>query len=164
MTDIYTHRAVELYDLETISKFPQDENELYFMYPKAIFPLTANQLQTAIESRFDSTVVLLEHIVVGFANFYEAKAGQYCSIGNVIVNPLFRGKGAGVYLIGIMESIAVKKYHATEIHLSCFNQNVTGLLFYNKLGYVPYEMEKRLDKKSVPIALIKMKKKHKYAL
>jgi hypothetical protein len=34
----------------------------------------------------------------------------------------------------------------------------TGLLLYNKLGFLPYEIEKRYDRKSFPIALIKMKK------
>ena len=161
MIDTFLHRAVEPNDLEIISKFPRNENELYFMYPKAEFPLTVDQLQKSIDNRLDSTIVLLDNVVVGFANFYEAKFGQYCSIGNVIVNPLFRGKGVGIYLIGVMESIAIKNYNATETHISCFNQNVTGLLLYNKLGYIPYEIEKRLDKKSVPVALIKMKKEIK---
>ena len=129
------------------------------MYPKAEFPLTADQLQISINNRFDSTVVLLDSIVVGFANFYEAKLGQYCSIGNVIVNPLFRFKGIGTYLIDTMENIAIKNYNVAETHISCFNQNVAGLLLYDKLGYIPYEIERRLDKKSVPVALIKMKKR-----
>ena len=161
MIDIFLHRPVEPDDLVVISKFPQNEKELYFMYPKAEFPLTVDQLQTSIDNRFDSTVVLLNNIIVGFANFYEAQLGQYCSIGNVIVNPLFRSKGVGIYLIGIMENIAIKNYNVTEIHISCFNQNVTGLLLYSKLGYIPYEIEKRLDKKSVQAALIKMKKEIK---
>jgi len=156
---MFLSRPFEYKDLTDICKFPQDENELYFMYPKADFPLTIEQLQMSINNRSDSTVVLLDNVVIGFANFYETKIGQYCSIGNVIINPLFRGKGAGIYLIGIMENIAIKKYNANEIHISCFNQNVTGLLLYNKLGYLPYEIEKRLDKKSLPVALIKMKKK-----
>ena len=87
------------------------------MYPKAEFPLTVEQLQKSVDDRFDSTVVLSDKVVAGFANFYEAKSGQYCSIGNVIVNPLFRGKGAGIYLISIMESIAIKNYNATETHI-----------------------------------------------
>jgi hypothetical protein len=37
----------------------------------------------------------------------------------------------------------------------------TGLLLYNKLGFLPYEIEKRFDRKSSPIALIKMKKELK---
>ncbi len=77
----------------------------------------------------------------------------------MIVNPIFRAKGVGTYLINIMEEKAISKYKVKEIHISCFNQNVTGLLLYSKLGYVPYEIEKRFDKKSLPVALIKMKKK-----
>jgi ribosomal protein S18 acetylase RimI-like enzyme len=158
MSDSYLHRAVEPNDLGIISKFPQDEFELYFMYPKAIFPLSINQLQISVDNRFDSTVVLLENKVVGFANFYEVKTGHYCSIGNVIVDPLYRGKGVGAYLINVMEGIALQKYKVKEIHISCFNSNVTGLLLYNKLGFVPFEIEKRFDRKSFAIALIKMKK------
>jgi Acetyltransferase (GNAT) family. len=158
MIEEFKHREVEPDDLASICKFPQDENELYFMYPKADFPLNVHQLQSSIKNRFDSTVILSENIVVGFANFYEVKMYQCCSIGNVIVNPLFRGKGVGLFLINTMESIAIKKYNAKEIHISCFNLNVTGLLLYNKLGYLPYEIEKRFDKNSLPIALIKMKK------
>ena len=158
MSNAYLHRAVETNDLEIISKFPQDEFELYFMYPKAIFPLTINQLQASIDNRFDSTVVLYENKIVGFANFYKVKTGHYCSIGNVIVGPLYRGKGVGVYLINLMEGIALQKYSVKEVHISCFNSNITGLLLYNKLGFVPYEIEKRFVRKSFPIALIKMKK------
>jgi ribosomal protein S18 acetylase RimI-like enzyme len=103
-------------------------------------------------------VVLYENKIVGFANFYKVKTGHYCSIGNVIVDPLYRGKGVGVYLINLMEGIALQKYSVKEVHISCFNSNITGLLLYNKLGFVPYEIEKRFDRKSFPIALIKMKK------
>jgi hypothetical protein len=99
MINDYKHRAVDHTDIEIICKFPQDENELYFMYPKSVFPLTAEQLKSAIDSRFDSTVILSENDIAGFANFYEAEKGTYCSIGNVIVNPVFRGKGVGAFLI-----------------------------------------------------------------
>ena len=161
MVDSFTHRAVENNDLDIISKFPQNEDELYFMFPKAVFPLTVDQMQTSIDSRYDSTVILCNDIIVGFANFYEAIVDQHCSIGNVIVNPLFRGKGAGKYLIGVMESIAIKKYTVSEIHISCFNLNVIGLLLYHKLGYFPYDIEKWIDKKSNQAVLIKMKKEIK---
>lgn len=161
MIDAFTYRDVERTDLETISKFPQDNDELFFMFPKAEFPLTVDQIQKSIDSRNDSTVILCDNIIVGFANFYEAIVDRYCSIGNVIVNPSFRGKGAGIYLIGVMENIAIKKYNVSEIHISCFNQNVIGLMLYHKLGYFPYDIEKRLDKKSNQTALIHMKKEIK---
>jgi len=158
MIQDFMHREVTSDDLPIICNFPQDEIELYFMFPKAVFPLTIDQLKSSINCRFDSTVIFYIDTIIGFANFYEVFETQYCSIGNVIVNPLFRGKGAGAYLINTMEKIAVSKYNVKEIHISCFNQNVTGLLLYYKLGYVPYDIEKRLDKKSIPVALIKLKK------
>lgn len=154
----YKYRIVETNDLSVIKEFPRDADELYFMYPKATFPLTIDQLQTAIENRFDSMVVLVDDMVAGFANFYEVNNGLHCSIGNVIVNPTYRGKGVATYLIQTMEYLAINKYHAKEVHISCFNANVTGLLLYHKLGFVPYELEKRFDQKLSPVALIKMKK------
>lgn len=159
MAERYKHREVNVDDLALICSFPQNEDELYFFYPKATFPLTIDQLKISVDSRYDSTVIIMEKIVAGFANFYEAEKDHHCSIGNVIVNPVYRGIGAGVYLINTMENIAINKYNVKEIHISCFNPNVAGLLLYNKLGYHPYGIEKRFDKKSIPIALIKMKKK-----
>lgn len=161
MIQTYKHREVAPEDIPAISNFPRDENELFFMYPKAKFPLTVDQLKSSIDSRFDSTVILHDETVVGFANFYEVTENLHCSIGNVIVSPTFRSKGVGTYLINIMEKKAISKYKVKEIHISCFNQNVTGLLLYSKLGYAPYEIEKRYDKKSEPTALIKMKKEVK---
>lgn len=58
-----------------------------------------------------------------------------------------------------MEQIAIEKYSVPEIHLSCFNTNTNGILLYSKLGYIPYEIEKRIDKEGNQIALIKMRKK-----
>jgi len=158
MINEYTYRTVEKNDLEIISNFPKDEDELFFMFPKAEFPLTLGQLDASITSRYNSTVILHDNCIVGFANFYEVIERKYCSIGNVIINPIYRGKGAGIYLIEVMEKIAMEKYNVSEIHISCFNQNVKGLLLYQKLGYVPFEIEKWTDKKQNRIALIKMKK------
>jgi RimJ/RimL family protein N-acetyltransferase len=159
MNERFIHREADADDFTSICLFPENEDELYFCFPKAIFPLTVDQLKTSVDSRFDSTVIISENTVAGFANFYEVEQDHHCSIGNVIVNPLFRGKGVGEFLISTMEYKALNKYNVKEIHISCFNPNVAGLLLYNKLGYVPYELEKRFDKKSMPIALIKMKKK-----
>jgi ribosomal protein S18 acetylase RimI-like enzyme len=152
------YREVRDQDIETICRFPQDEKELFFMFPKSLFPLTYEQLKSAIDARFDSTVVLSQDTIAGFANFYEVFEDQYCSIGNVIVNPDFRGMGVGEFLMNAMENIAVNKYRVRELHISCFNQNTAALLLYSKLGYQPHETEKRLDKKSMPVVLIKMKK------
>lgn len=152
------HRPVEKRDFEQICHFPQNAEELFFMFPKAAYPFTLSQLETAVGNRFDSTVVLQGEEVVGFANFYEIKDNHHCSIGNVIVNPKFRNQGIGKYLIQTMERIGIEKYKVSEMHLSCFNTNTNGLLLYAKLGYEPYAIEKWIDKENKPIALIELKR------
>lgn len=151
-------RPAQSNDFENICKLPQNEEDLFFMFPKADYPLSVEQLQTVVENRSDSTVILLDKEVVGFANFYEVKENDYCSIGNVIVNSNFRNKGIGSYLIKTMESIALEKYNVREIHISCFNTNTKGILLYSKLGYLSYEVEERLDKEERKVALIKMRR------
>ena len=156
-TNRLSYRPVEESDFEIICHFPQNADELFFMFPKAEYPFTTTQLKTAINSRSDSTVILSDNEIVGFANFYEVKENQYCSIGNVIVSPTYRNKGLGTFLINTMEHIGKEKYHISEIHISCFNTNIVALLLYAKLGYKPFEIEKRFDKKENQLALIKMK-------
>lgn len=153
------HRPVEKRDFKQICQFPQNAEELFFMFPKAEYPFTLSQLETAVRNRFDSTVALQGEEVVGFANFYEIKENHHCSIGNVIVNPKFRNQGIGESLIKTMESIGIEKYKVSEMHLSCFNTNTNGILLYSKLGYKPYAVEKWIDKENKPIALIELKRK-----
>ena len=127
------------------------------MFPKAVFPLTPTQLQDAIEQRSDSMVVELSGEIVAFANFYRWESGGRCSIGNVIVSPAARGRGVGRYLIEQMLGLAFSKHQASEVTVSCFNQNVAGLLLYPKLGFQPYAVEERQNKKGNRVALIHMR-------
>lgn len=157
-TNCISHRTVEVSDLNKICQLPKNEEELFFMFPKAKYPLTENQLESAINSRFDSTVILSNNVIVGFVNFYEVKKNQYSSIGNVVVDANYRNLGIGKYLIRTMEQIAIEKYNVSELHLSCFNTNTKGILLYSKLGYIPYEIEKRLSPQNESLALIKMRK------
>lgn len=154
-----SYRTLEAVDMEKVCELPQSEEDLFFMFPKADYPLSVEQLQIVIENRSESTVILFNDEIVGFANFYEVKANEFCSIGNVIISSDFRNKGIGKYLIETMTSIALKKYNVREIHISCFNMNTKGILLYSKLGYIPYEVEERLDKEERKVALIKMKRK-----
>lgn len=151
-----THRPVEDKDIRIICGFPRNEDELFFLYPKATYPLTPPQLRTAISSRSDSTVVEHRGEVVGFANFYRWGTGD-CSIGNVIVSPADRGSGVGRYLIGQMIDIAFTKHRAAEVAVSCFNQNTVGLLLYSKLGFQPYAVEQRQDRSGKRVALIHLR-------
>lgn len=152
-----THRPVTENDLQRICGFPQNEDELFFLFPKAEFPLTSSQLREAVGKRSDSTVVERNGEVVAFANFYRWDVGGCCSIGNVIVSPSTRGCGIGRYLIEQMVALAFSQHRAAEVTISCFNQNVAGLLLYPKLGFRPYAVEERQDKKGNRVALIHMR-------
>jgi RimJ/RimL family protein N-acetyltransferase len=154
---LLAHREVRTNEVPRICTFPQSAEELYFLFPKATHPLTAEQLQRAIDQRFDSTVVLDDGEVCGFANFYVREVGGTCAIGNVVVAPEARGKGAGRFLIETMATKALRKHGAREVKISCFNGNVAGLLLYSKLGFVPYAVERRLDPAGSRVALIHMR-------
>jgi ribosomal protein S18 acetylase RimI-like enzyme len=142
---MFSHRPVQDEDMPLICQFPKSEQELFFMFPQANYPLTFEQLKTASDQRCASTVVLLDQRVVGFADFYHCHPGETGAIGNVIVAPDNRGMGVGRFLITAMIGIAVEKYQVKVIQISCFSQNDIGLLFYTKLGFKPVFIEEFID-------------------
>jgi len=157
MTSLYAHRQATLEDLSQICTFPQNPTELYFMYPKANFPLTFEQLKHNFDNRSNCTIFLSNETVVAFANMYDIEPGKQCFLGNVIINPAFRGQGVGEYLLETMSEIAVQKHQANELHLTCFNTNTPGLLLYLKSGFTPYAMEKRVDFEGKQLLAVYMK-------
>lgn len=153
---ILQHRPVKADDIKNICSFPLNARELFFMFPKAQYPLTEAQLSNAIAQRFDSTVVETENNVVGFANFYRAETGGVCCIGNVIVAQEARGKGLANFIVETMTALAFDRYDATEVQISCFNENTAGLLLYPKLGFLPFAVEERMSMDNRRSALIHM--------
>lgn len=152
----FSHRPVTADDVKTICGFPQGEQELFFMFPNANFPLTEEQMHTAISQRFDSTAFLANGEFVGFANFYRAEYDGICCIGNVIVAPYARGQGVAGFIVTTMTALAFEKYQADEVQISCFNQNTAGLLLYPKLGFTPFAIEERPAPSGGRTALIHM--------
>ena len=150
-------RPVEERDVPRICCFPQSEEELFYCAPKADFPLTPQQLFQAIGQRSDSTVVERGGEVVAFANFYRAETGGSCAVGNVVVAPGARGQGVGRCLLDHMVRLAFSKYQADEVIVSCFNSNIVGLLFYPALGFRPFAIESRQNRKGERVALIHMR-------
>ena len=150
------HRPVADSDIEIICTFPRNAEELFYFYPKAAHPLTPDQLKTAIDQRRDSTVVELDDQVVGFANFFRWENGR-CTIGNLIVRPSARGRGVAKYLITIMVRLAKSRHGAHTVQISCFNQNTTGLLLYQKLGFEPFAIEERQAADGRRSALVHMR-------
>jgi ribosomal protein S18 acetylase RimI-like enzyme len=144
-------------DLAAICAFPRDRDELYFMFPKASFPLAKEELIEAARARFSPTAILADSAVIGYANFYEARGGGRSSLGNVIVAPAWRGRGAASFLVRTMERIARDRYGAAVLHVSCFNANTAGLLLYTKMGFLPGSIERR-EGEGTTVAVIHLEK------
>ena len=153
-----THRPVSAEDVLAICDFPQNPQELFFMFPKAQYPLTEDQLRASIAQRSDSTVVEGDGSVMGFANFYTFERNGVCAIGNVIVSPKARGKGVARFLVETMMGLAFERHRASVLHISCFNENTAGLLLYPQLGFVPFGIEERVSQDGRRIALVHMQK------
>ncbi|MDG0812833.1 GNAT family N-acetyltransferase [Cohnella rhizosphaerae] len=130
----FTFRTLEPDDHPIICKFPQNELELFSMFPAGKYPLTPEQIVESVKSRLNPTVVLQDKTVVGYANFYGLEENAKCFLGNVIVNPANRGKGASVALVHEMIRQAKVELKVGRLQLICHNTNITGLLFYKKNG------------------------------
>lgn len=153
-----SHRPAGAQDLSEIVTFAQNAEELFFCYPKADWPLSVGQLAAAMAERRDSTVVLLDGRVAGFANFYQWHYDDHCALGNLMIAPWARSQGVAHYLVAVMEQLAREHYKAREMRASCFNANSAGLLLYPKLGYSPSAVLERRDPQGRRVALIQFSK------
>jgi GNAT superfamily N-acetyltransferase len=153
---LFTFRDVYTEDFTIISTFPQSESELFYMFPKGKFPLEPEQLIDAATERLLPTVILMNHNVIGYSNFYDLSVERDCWLGNVIIDPRFRGHGAGAYLIQSMKERAKNELKVKELKLVCHNVNTTALLFYFKQGFKPFDMKIIQDHNNHSIAGIKM--------
>lgn len=149
-------RPVRDDDLAAICSFARSAEELYYLAPRAAFPLTPAQLAAAIAQRSDSSVVCRDGQVLAFANIYKREHGA-CYVGNVAVAAQARRQGVARFLMQRMARLAAERYGASELRVSCFNPNTAGLLLYQRLGYTPFALEERLDSRQQPIVLIHLR-------
>lgn len=154
---MFLNRPLEEKDIPVVCALPQNIDELFYMFPRATWPLTPPQLMDALHNHSDSTVVEMDGEVVGYANFARCDFRGRCSLGNVIIAPKARSRGVGRYLISCMMELAFDKHEASEMTASCYNHNVPGLLFYPKLGFRPYAIDERRDKHGGRVALIHLR-------
>ncbi|KGS12303.1 GNAT family N-acetyltransferase [Pseudomonas tremae] len=154
---MFLHRPLEEKDIPIICEMPQNADELFYMFPRATYPLTPSQLGDALATRHDSTVIEMDGEVVGFANFSQCEFRGRCSLGNVIIAPKARSKGVGRFMITSMMGIAFDKHEAKELIASCYNHNVPGLLFYPRMGFRPYSIEEKRDKQGARVALLHLR-------
>ncbi|ETT62629.1 acetyltransferase [Paenibacillus sp. FSL R7-277] len=154
---MYTCRKANFEDLSKICDFPISEEEVFFMSPKLQYPLTVDHFNEVIKDRMNQTTIEYNGEICGFASVYNVENNNKCWLGTVIVSPSFRNKGAAEFLVKDIIRVIEKELSIKELHLVCHNINTRGLMFYSRLGFTPYEIEKRITPSGEIIAAIKMK-------
>lgn len=157
MNTLVTFRQARKADLFEIVTFPMDRTELFYFFPSATYPLTVKQLEQQLCKRHQSTVMLSNKQLIGFANFYNVLNRNIAFIGNVIIKPEKRGQGLGRKLIQTMITTGFSYFQLKEVHLSCYEKNISALLFYRHLGFKPYASETRYDPDNEPAEMIHLK-------
>lgn len=152
----FSHRPLEDGDVPEICDFPQSEEELYFSFPKAQYPLTPEQLKDAADKRKNPSVVILDGKVVGYANFFKVRPDIFCTLGNLLVHPLHRRQGVATYLVQTMIRIAVETYKARFVRAACFSHNSAGYQFYRGMGFKPADMVHRTTPDGETVLLVNM--------
>ena len=150
----FQHRPVQAADLAEIVTFVQNPDELFYSFPRAIWPLSIGQLADTAAERRDSTVVLIDGRPAGFANFFAWQHGESCSLGNLMIAPWARTQGVAQFLIEVMEQQARSHYKAKQLLASCFNSNTAGILLYHKLGFHVQGIRQRQNLQLQKVALI----------
>lgn len=138
-----SERQLSINDASVICTFPQSADELFFVSPRLArlnYPPTAEQIWEVAQERHCATVVYDTDTmeIAAYANLYDWNAdNRSCWIGNFVVSPHYRGKGAAAYLLEAMAKQARHKLDVRTIKLYCHNTNTRALLFYLKHGFVP---------------------------
>lgn len=136
---ILKHRNLAEHDLETICSFPQSAEELFYIGPRFVYPLTPNQILKMLENRESPTVVVEGNdIPIAYANLYDINHDEStCWLGNVILASSHRGKGVSEYLLNALMKSALEEHKIRKLKLYCHNTNTRALIFYIKQGFIP---------------------------
>ena len=154
----YVWRTVKRDDFPVIAAFPRNAEEQYYMYPKGTFPLDPEQLAREAEGRVCPTVILDGDRVIGYCNLYGVEPGTHGWLGNVIIHPDWRGKGAGRFMVETIVSIARDELGLRELRLVCHNTNTQALRLYWRTGFVPYGLDGTPDPSGRDVMRILMRR------
>jgi len=152
-------RKATIDDYKGICRLITTKEELFLIYPKGTFPFTIDQLEDIAGQRKSLTVMFDGEQVIGFANLYDYKRGEFAFIGNVVIAQKYRGKGMGKRLVSHMLEVAQTEYALPEIRISVFSDNARALLLYSSFGFSPYAIEERVNPAEQRVALIHLSKK-----
>lgn len=155
---MYRYRDAQKEDFDTIASFPQNAREQFYMFPNGTFPVQGPRLyETSLQRHLPTVLLNDDGLIVGYSVFYGWEKQQKCHLGNFVIAPSARGKGAARYLLNTMMRRAKDELNVQELHLVCHNPNTPALLLYTNVGFVPYGVKEMKDGEGNPIAGILMK-------
>ena len=152
-------RAAEEADYPAICALVPTQDELFLVYPRGRFPLTAEQLRELAATRHALTVAVDGAEVVGFANLYDLVPGESAFIGNVVVAGNRRRAGLGRQLTQYMLDRACRDYLLPEVRISVFCHNLPALRLYAGLGFEPYALDQRRRPRGEELPLLHMRRR-----
>lgn len=161
VTSMFEFRQATEEDFEGICNLIQNEEELFWVYPKGTYPWTVSQIKEIARVRKELTVAAAQNEIVGFSNFYNYEPRKLAFIGNVIVDKSVRSRGVGRTLVSYMMKMAYEKHNLPEVRLEVFSDNIPALLLYTKLGFVPYEVAEMRNPQGYRVASIHMKRERR---
>ncbi len=144
-------------DYPGICRLIKNQEELFWVYPEAQYPLTVEQVTALSQTRKELTVAIDKNELIGFANLYDDEKNKAVFIGNVVIDQSQRRRGMGKAMISHMIKVTYLKYNLPEVRISVFSENVPALLLYSGFGFTPYEIEERKNQSGHRVALIHMK-------
>lgn len=154
--DAYTFRNAGPDEFVIVSTFPQNAKETFYISPSMTYPPTPEKLEQIASTRWHPTVVLDGEQVAGYANMYGYEPDQHAWLGNFILNPAYRGKGAAQALLAEMVRKAGEELRVPKLKLVCHNTNMAALLFYEKLGFKPFDLKRMKNEEGETIVGIHM--------
>jgi ribosomal protein S18 acetylase RimI-like enzyme len=144
-------------DHQQIVDLISNMEELFFVGPQGEYPSGADRIKWLITVRDHPTVILFEGMVIGFACLLDIREGKSATIGNVIIDQNYRGRGFGRLLIEYMIDCAFKNCEISEVNIGVFNANTRAILLYNSIGFIPCGIQEMRDFSNNRVALIYMK-------
>jgi ribosomal protein S18 acetylase RimI-like enzyme len=145
-------------DYPAICTLVPTEDELFLVYPRGRFPLTAEQLRELAATRQALTVAVDGAQVIGFANLYDLVPNESAFIGNVVIAGDRRREGLGRRLVQHMLNIAGRDCHLPEVRISVFCHNAPALMLYAGLGFEPYALDVRRHPRGHDVPLLHMRR------
>jgi predicted N-acetyltransferase YhbS len=120
-------------------------------------PADPGSVRALLQARQDLAVVESGGRVVGLGALSEVEVGRHGYLGPVVVDPEFRGHGAGSLLVAHLLEIAFRRHGLREVRTRVLGGNEDGLVLFSELGFIPYSTEEATGPGGRPRVVVQMR-------